>query len=211
MAQRVHNLAISLDGYGTGEGQSVEAPFGHVGARLMEWFFDTPMGSAVHGRGRVAEGVDSAFARGWGEGTGVEIMGRNKFTPSRGPWPDDGWRGWWGEDPPFHSPVIVLTHHPRPALEVGDTTFHFLDATPQEAVASAHELAPGDVRIGGGPTTVREFLAADLVDYLHLVVVPIIVGRGVNLWDGLEGVEANFRRIESVTSPSGVIHVVMSR
>jgi dihydrofolate reductase len=211
MAQRVHHLAISLDGYATGEGQSMEAPFGHLGARLMEWFFDTPMGSAVHGGGRVAEGIDAAFVRGWGDGIGVEIMGRNKFTPSRGPWPDDGWTGWWGDNPPFHTPVIVLTHHPRPALEVGDTTFHFLNATPYEAVAAAHELAPGDIRIGGGPTTVKEFLAADLVDYLHLVVVPIIAGRGVNLWDGLEGIENNFSRIESITSPSGVIHVVMSR
>lgn len=177
----------------------------------MEWFFDTPMGSAIHGGGRVAEGIDAAFVRGWGDGIGVEIMGRNKFTPSRGPWPDDDWKGWWGDNPPFHTPVIVLTHHPRAALEVGDTTFYFLDATPHEAVAAAKELAPGDIRIGGGPTTVKEFLAADLVDYLHLVVVPIIVGRGVNLWDGLEGIEANFSRIESVTSPSGVIHVVMSR
>ncbi|MEZ5087999.1 MAG: dihydrofolate reductase family protein [Tessaracoccus sp.] len=211
MAQRVHHLAISLDGYATGEGQSLEAPFGHVGGRLMEWFFDTPMGSAIHGGGRVAEGIDAAFVRGWGDGIGVEIMGRNKFTPSRGSWPDDDWKGWWGDNPPFHTPVIVLTHHPRPALAVGDTTFYFLDATPHEAVAAAKELAPGDIRIGGGPTTVKEFLAADLVDYLHFVVVPIIVGRGVNLWDGLEGIEANFSRVESITSPSGVIHVVMSR
>ena len=138
-------------------------------------------------------------------------MGRNMFGPVRGPWPDDRWRGWWGEEPPYRVPVFVLTHHPRPPLEVGDTTFHFLDATPHEAVAAAHELAPGDIRIGGGPTTVKEFLAADLIDYLHLVVVPIIAGRGVNLWDGLESIENNFSRVESITSPSGVIHVVMSR
>lgn len=136
---------------------------------------------------------------------------RNKFGPQRGPWPDDGWTGWWGDEPPFHTPVFVLTHHPRPPLAMaGGTTFHFLDATPAEALRQAREAADSlDVRIGGGPTTVHEFLAADLIDHLH-VVVPIILGRGVRLWDGLEGVEKRFA-VESVTTPSGVTHVTFTR
>ncbi len=139
-------------------------------------------------------------------------MGRNKFGPQRGPWEDEDWRGWWGDEPPFHTPVFVLTHHPRPSIEMaGGTTFHFLTAEPAQALAAAREAAGGlDVRIGGGPSTVREFLAADLIDHLHLVVVPVVLGRGVRLWDGLEGVEERFD-VESVASPSGVTHVTFAR
>lgn len=139
-------------------------------------------------------------------------MGRNKFAPKPGPWPDQDWRGWWGDDPPFHTPVVVLTHHPRGPLELdGGTTFHFIDAAPADALARARELAGGlDVRIGGGTTTIREFLRADLIDELHIVVVPILLGRGERLWDGLEGLEQRFR-IEAATSPSGVIHLAFER
>jgi dihydrofolate reductase len=141
----------------------------------------------------------------------VEIMGANKFGPPG--WQDDpDWRGWWGEDPPFHTPVIVLTHRPRAPLEMaGGTTFHFLDAPPKQALDAAREAAAGgDVRIGGGPTVVRDFLAAGLVDHLHVVVVPILLGRGVRLWDGLEGLERGYD-IESVSTPSGVTHVTFTR
>lgn len=144
---------------------------------------------------------------------GAEIMGRRKFTPQTGPWADDGWRGWWGEEPPFHTPVFVLTHHPRPPLEMkGGTTFHFIDASPEEALAQAKEAAGGlDVRIGGGPTTVRQFLAHGLVDHLHVVLVPILLGRGERLWDGLEGMEADFD-VETVTSStSPVTHLIFQR
>jgi dihydrofolate reductase len=161
-------------------------------------------------------GVDDAFASNWQAGIGVEIMGRNKFSASRGPWSavgtDAEWRGWWGDNPPFHTPVFVLTHHPRPSIEMdGGTTFHFIDASPAEALAAAQEAAKGgDVRIGGGVATVREFLAADLIDHLHVVVSSIVLGRGERLWDGLEGLESRFA-VETVASPSGVTHLTFTR
>lgn len=206
---RVHNFSVSLDGFGTGEGQSLETPFGHAGHRLLEWALTTrtfqEMG--LHGAQDPSVGVDEAFAGRWNTGVGVEIMGRNKFAPSRGPW-DEQWRGWWGDDPPFHTPVVVLTHHPRPVLELdGGNSFHFLDATPAAALDYARGLAGGrDIRIGGGPTTIRQFLAADLVDEMHIAVVPILLGRGVRLWDGLEGLEDRFH-IESTPSAGGVVHL----
>lgn len=211
---RVHNVTISLDGFGCGEGQSLDQPFGHAGGRLMRWAFSTRTftGMGLNGDAAGTVGVDEAFAGRWAPGIGVEIMGRNKFGPQRGPWTDDEWRGWWGENPPFHTPVIVLTHHPRPTLELeGGTTFHFVDASPADALALARDLAGGlDVRIGGGPTTVREFWAADLIDEAHVVVAPILLGRGERLWDGLEGLEDRFQ-IESVASPSGVVHLTFTR
>ncbi|HTJ70187.1 MAG TPA: dihydrofolate reductase family protein [Actinospica sp.] len=209
---RVHNLAISLDGYGTGADQSQEAPFGHAGTRLMQWFFETRSWRSMNGFDGGNTGVDDAMAGQWGPGIGAEIMGRNKFGPQRGPWEDHEWQGWWGEDPPFHTPVFVLTHHPRPTLEMaGGTTFHFIDATPQEALAQARDAAKGlDVRIGGGVDVVRQFLEADLVDHLHVVVVPILLGRGERLWDGQEGLEDRFT-VESFSSPSGVTHMVFYR
>ena len=139
-------------------------------------------------------------------------MGRGKFGPHHGPWPDQEWNGWWGDNPPFHTPVFVLTHHHRPPVQMnGGTTFHFPDASPAQALAQARQAADGrDIRIGGGPSTIREFLAAGLIDYLHIVVVPIVLGRGERLWDGLEALEDRFR-IEAVNSPSGVTHVTLSR
>ncbi len=139
-------------------------------------------------------------------------MGRNKFGPQRGPWADEEWKGWWGDDPPFHTPVYVLTHHQRPSIEMaGGTTFHFIDATPSEALKLAEESAGGlDIRIGGGPSTIREFLAANLIDYMHVVIVPIVLGRGERLWDGLEELEQGFD-IEAVSSPSGVTHLTLTR
>ena len=213
---RVHNLAVSLDGYATGEGQSFETPFGHAGTRLMSWFFPTDTFVAMSGHddeavGSGTRGVDDAFAAATNHGIGAEIMGRRKFGPQLGPWQDESWRGWWGEEPPFHSPVVVLTHHPRPDLEVGETTFLFRELEPADALALAADLAGGlDVRLGGGPTVVREFLEADLVDYLHVVVVPIVLGGGVRLWDGLAALEERFD-VEVTASPSGVVHYVFTR
>jgi dihydrofolate reductase len=209
---RVHNFAVSLDGFGTGAGQSLEAPFGHAQGRMMEWFFATRTFRAMHGEPGGGTGVDEAFASNWGPGIGAEIMGRNKFGPQRGPWADEEWKGWWGDNPVFHTPVFVLTHHLRPPIEMdGGTTFHFIEASPAEALETARRAAGGlDVRIGGGPATVRQFLAADLIDYLHVVVVPIVLGRGEPLWDGLEGLEDRFRA-EAVSSPSGVTHLTFTR
>ena len=212
---RVHNFSVSLDGFGTGEPQSLEAPFGHAGERLHEWFFPTRTFQSMQGKSGDSDGstgVDDAFASKWATGIGVEIMGRNKFGPQRGAWADEEWKGWWGDNPPFHTPVYVLTHHPRPSIEMqGGTTFHFIDASPAEALEVARESAGGlDVRIGGGPSTVREFLHADLIDHMHVAVVPIVLGRGERLWDGLEGLEQRFD-VESVCSPSGVTHLILNR
>ncbi|MBI1378069.1 MAG: dihydrofolate reductase [Frankiales bacterium] len=209
---RVHNFTISLDGFGTGEDLSLDAPFGHAGHRLHEWMFATRFGrSTVLGQPGGSEGVDDALAERYGPGIGAEIMGAGKFGPPG--WQDDpDWRGWWGEDPPFGTPTFVLTHRPRPSLTMqGGTTFHFLDASPEEALAVAREAAAGqDVRIGGGPTMLRSFLAAGLVDHLHVVQVPILLGRGVRLWDGLEGWEQGYR-VEVVSSPGGVTHLTFTR
>jgi dihydrofolate reductase len=210
---RVHNFSISLDGFGTGIGQSVDAPFGHAGGRLHEWFFATRTFRAMHGESGGSTGIDDALARAWEPGIGAEIMGRRKFGPQRGAWDgSDDWKGWWGADPPFHTPVFVLTHHPRPPIEMdGGTTFHFIDASPAECLDIARKAAGGlDIRIGGGPSTVRQFLAADLVDRMHVAVVPIVLGRGEPLWQGLEGLEQRFA-VESVTSPSGVTHLSFTR
>lgn len=219
---KIHHLAVSLDGFATGEGQTLEAPFGHAGTRLVEWVFPTRNfttmhqesggSAAAHGGHDGTTGLDDIFLSQFPIGIGAEIMGRNKFTPERGPWSDPDWRGWWGDNPPFHTPVFVLTHYPRAPIEMdGGTTFHFIDATPQEALVRAQEAAGGlDVRIGGGPTVVRDFLAADLIDHAHFVIVPIVLGRGVRVWDGLEGLEERFD-IESVTTPSGVTHMTLSR
>jgi dihydrofolate reductase len=166
----------------------------------------------MHGGAGGSAGVDDIFASQWGTGIGAEIMGRNMFGPQRGPWIDEEWKGWWGEEPPFHTPVFVLTHHQRPPVAMkGGTTFHFTDASPSQALEIAREAAGGlDIRIGGGPSTLRQFLAADLIDFMHIVVVPLTLGRGERLWDGLEGLEQRFT-VESVSSPSGVTHLTFSR
>jgi dihydrofolate reductase len=209
---RVHNFSVSLDGFGTGEGQSLNAPFGHAGTRLHEWFFPTQTFRGMSGASGGSTGIDDAYASNWALGIGAEIMGRNKFGPQRGPWLDEEWKGWWGDDPPFHTPVFVLTHHPRASIEMnGGTTFHFIDATPSDALQIAQEAAGAlDVRIGGGPSTVREFLAADLIDHLHVVIVPIVLGRGERLWDGFEELEQRFS-IEVAASPTGGVHLTLTR
>src|ERR671939_2242512 len=175
---RVHNFSISLDGFGTGEGQSLESPFGHAGHRLNEWFFPTRSFQAMQGKAG-STGIDDAFACNWGPGIGAEIMGRNKFGPQRGPWADHEWQGWWGQQPPFHTPVFVMTHHERPSFRLSDTTFHFVGGDPATVLQRAFEAADGkDVRLGGGATTIRQFLDADLIDTLHVAVAPVELGAG---------------------------------
>jgi dihydrofolate reductase len=183
---RVPNLVVSLDGFAAGEGQSLDAGFGHAQQAFMAWFEKIRLWRGLQPDGQL--GPDEAIASAWGTAIGAEIMGRNKFRPTTGPWPEDGWRGWWGEDPPFHAPCFVMTHYEREPLTVGDTTFHFVNGTPAEVLAQAQKAA-GDleIRLGGGPTTVNEFLQADLVDYLHIVLVPIVLGPGVRLWTASAG------------------------
>ncbi|MBF6220744.1 dihydrofolate reductase family protein [Nocardia abscessus] len=219
---RVHNFSISLDGFATGEGCSLDAPFGHAGDRLHHWMFAAPFGrellSESAGSPSPAShayaggvGVDDAFARRYVVGVGAEIMGAGKFGPPG--WHEDSdWQGWWGPNPPFHTPVFVLTHHPRPALEMeGGTTFHFVDASPTEALELARVAADDlDVRIGGGATMLRDFLSAGLIDHMHVVQVPVLLGRGVRFWDGLEDLQNSYH-VEMVSSPSGVTHLTFNR
>ncbi|WP_419999897.1 dihydrofolate reductase family protein [Streptomyces boninensis] len=208
---RVHNFSISLDGFGTGEGLTAEAPFGHAGEDLHQWMFKTRFWYEMTGREGGSAGLDDAYARQHEPGIGAEIMGAGKYgLPG---WHEDpDWKGWWGPNPPFHTPTFVLTHHAHAPIEMeGGTTFHFLDAAPEKALATARDAADGkDVRLGGGPSMIRDFLAAGLVDHMHVVVVPILLGRGVRLWDGLEHLERDYD-VESVSSPSGVTHVTFNR
>lgn len=204
---RVHNFSVSLDGYGSGEPQSLEAPFGHAGQRLHEWMTATRFWDQEDG----SVGVDDAFAQQHSVGIGAEVMGANKFGPPG--WQEDSeWRGWWGEEPPFHTPVVVLTHRPRPPLEMaGGTTFRFLDVPLVEALLVAAEAADGlDVRLGGGASVVREALAEGLVDHAHVVVVPIVLGSGSLLWGGLGDLDRRYAT-EAVSSPSGVVHLTFTR
>ncbi|MGP3930522.1 dihydrofolate reductase family protein [Nonomuraea sp. KM88] len=207
---RVHNFTISLDGFGTGEGQAPGAPFGHAGERLHDWMFTTRYWHEMGGGGGGSAGADNAFATMHGHGIGAEIMGAGKFGPPG--WQDDpGYKGAWGADPPFRTPVFVLTHRPRPSIEMeGGTTFHFLEASPAQALDKAREAAGGqDVRLGGGPSVIRDFLREGLVDHLHVVQIPILLGRGVRLWDGLESLEEAYD-IEAVSTPSGVTHLTFT-
>lgn len=203
---RVHSFAVSRDGYGAGEGQTLERPFGHADPlELMSWAVVTaswPNRTEPGG----TRGIDDYFVRDFHRNIGAEIMGRNKFGPQRGPWQDHEWKGWWGDVPPFHTPVFVLTHHPRPSFTLADTTFHFLDAAPAEALEIAKQAADGkDVRLGGGVATVREFLDADLIDTLHVAVAPVELGGGERLWESPEELEDRYHH-ETVPSPSGVVH-----
>jgi dihydrofolate reductase len=207
---RVHNFSISLDGFATGEGQAPDAPFGHAGERLHEWMFATRFWNDMAGGQGGGVGADNAFAARHGAGIGAEIMGAGKFGPPG--WQDDpDYKGAWGPNPPFHTPVFVLTHRPRPSIEMGGgTTYHFLDASPAEALKKAREAADGqDVRLGGGATMIRDFLAQGLVDHMHVVQVPMLLGRGVRLWDGLEALEDTYD-IEAVSTPSGVTHLTFT-
>jgi dihydrofolate reductase len=208
---RVQHVTISLDGFGTGEGQSLEAPFGHAGERLHEWMFDTQWGRRMIGQSGGTSGIDDTFLRLFDQGIGAEIMGAGKYGYP-GWHKDPAWKGHWGPNPVFHTPVFVMTHHTRPPIEMeGGTTFHFIDASPAEAVEAARKAAGGkDIRLGGGPTMLREFIQAGVVDHMHIVVAPILLGRGVRLWDGLEGLEKHYQ-IESISSPSGVTHLTFAR
>lgn len=208
---RIHNLSISLDGFAAGEGQSLQTPMGHAGERLHTWMFATGFGASLVGGEAGSAGVDDTMARRHEPGIGAEIMGAGKFGPPG--WQEDpDWRGWWGSEPPFHTPVLVLTHRPREPIEMaGGTTFHFLDAAPAQALDVARRLAGGrDVRIGGGASVAREFIAAGLVDLIHLVQVPIVLGRGARLWDGLEGIGSQYA-MEAVSTPTGVTHLTFTK
>jgi dihydrofolate reductase len=209
---RVHNLAVSLDGYAAGPDQDVDNPLGVGGPRLHEWVFRTAYGRAMFGLEGGEEGVDQDFMARGDVGIGATIMGRNMFGPIRGPWGDADWTGWWGDEPPYHHPVFVLTHHPRPPIPMaGGTTFHFVDDGIEAALERALQAAGGkDVRIGGGPSTVQQYLRAGLIDDMHVAVVPVLLGGGERLFDNLDGGPKGYECVEFVASPS-VLHVRLAR
>lgn len=208
---RVQNFSISQDGFGSGEGQSLEHPFGHLDpTKLMGWALATSS-HPFHTNGKGSRGLDDYFLRDYDRGIGAEIMGRNKFGPQRGPWENEEWQGWWGDNPPFHTPVFVLTHFVRPSITLSDTTFHFINASPKEALRIAREASREmDVRIGGGVATVREFLQEDLIDELHIAVAPFNAGKGERLWESYDDLLDRFQ-LESIPSPSGVTHLLFWR
>lgn len=186
---RVQNFAVSLDGYAAGPDQDLQNPLGVRGPELMEWFFPTRLWRGMHeGLEGGETGVDHRMAAQGFEHIGAWILGRNMFGPVRGPWPNEAWRGWWGEEPPYHTPVFVLTHHPRAPLHMaGGTVFHFVTGGIHAALEQARTAAGGqDVRLGGGAATVRQYLQARLIDELHLAVSPVLLGRGEALFAGLD-------------------------
>ena len=208
---RVHGYCISLDGYGAGPGQSLDKPLGAGGEQLAEWFYPTrTFQRTAFGKDRGETGLeDDLAARGF-ENIGAWIMGRNMFTPSRGPWPDDGWKGWWGEVPPYHSDVFVLTHHARPPLEMdGGTTFHFVDDSVGAVLDRAMDSAKGhDVRIGGGASVIRQYLQAGLIDEMHLAVSPVFLGAGESLTEGLDLPALGFARAEYIVGKRAAHYIL---
>src|SRR3712207_5956635 len=198
---RVQNFCVSADGFGAGEGQSLERPFGHADpGDLFAWAGATASWPNRTDPGG-SRGLDDYFTRDFAHNISAEIMGRNKFGPQRGPWENHEWQGWWGAEPPFHTPVFVMTHHPRPSFTLSDTTFHFVDADPATVLDQAREAAQGrDVRLGGGATVIRQFLDADLVDTMHVAVSPVELGSGVRLWTSPDELLDRFH-LDVVPSP----------
>jgi len=199
---RVNSFAVSLDGYGAGPNQSLENPLGVGGPELFEWFFSTRTWKQMHGHDGGSTGVDNEWAQRGMENVGAWILGRNMFGPVRGPWPDDSWNGWWGEEPPYHVPTFVLTHHPRKPVQMkGGTIFHFVTDGIHAALQQARDAAKDrDVRIGGGIATIQQFLRAGLIDELHLAVRPILMGSGENLFAGLDMTQLGYRCAEHVST-----------
>ena len=209
---RVSSFAISLDGFGAGPDQSLEHPLGQGGERLHDWFYPTRTFREMLGHADGETGVDDGFAERGMAGMGAWILGRNMFSPIRGPWPDENWRGWWGDNPPYHVPVFVLTHYKRPPLEMeGGTVFHFVSDGIEAALAEARQAAKGkDIRIGGGAETIRQYLRAGLIDEVHLAVSPVLLGRGEPLFTGLD-LPALGYQVEEQTAGERAVHYVLRR
>lgn len=209
---RIHCFGVSLDGFGAGPNQSLDNPLGVGGENLHQWFFPTRVFRKMQGEDDGATGVDNDFAERGFERIGATIMGRNMFGPIRGEWPDDKWKGWWGDEPPYHTPVFVLTHHPRESIKMdGGTTFHFVTDGIHAALQRAREAADGlDVRLGGGVSTVRQYLQAGLVDELHIAIAPMLLGSGESLFVGIDLLKLGYKCTEHVASPTA-LHVVLTK
>ncbi|MDB5597669.1 MAG: Deaminase [Hyphomicrobiales bacterium] len=209
---RVAGFSLSIDGFGAGPRQCLENPLGERGAELHKWAFSTRTFQSMFGQEGGSEGVDDGFAKRAMDGFGAFILGRNMFGPIRGPWTDDEWKGWWGPNPPYHAPTFVLTHHPRDPIEMeGGTTFHFV----ADGIAAALERARAsagdrDVKIGGGVSTVRQYVCAGLVDELHFAVAPVVLGQGESMFAGIDLPALGYRVIEAA-STEHAMHVVMAK
>jgi len=207
---RVAAFGVSIDGYGAGPAQSIEHPLGVRGHDLHKWFFPTAVFQKMYGDGKGTTGLDNEFAERSFRNLGAWIMGRNMFGPVRGAWPDESWKGWWGDNPPYHVPVFVLTHHPRKSIIMdGGTVFHFVTEGIHAALTRAKEAAGGrDVRIGGGPATVRQYLREGLIDELHLAISPVVLGAGEPLFAGMN--LSGYECAEHATTESA-LHVVLRK
>jgi dihydrofolate reductase len=213
MKVKVLSFGSSLDGYSAGPNQDLQNPLGVGGPAIFEWFFRTDVFQRMHGSGQgEATSVDNQIAKRGFENIGAWILGRNMFGPVRGPWPDESWKGWWGDEPPYHVPAFVLTHHARPVLRMkGGTDFHFVTDGIESALAQAKAAAGGrDVRIGGGVSTVRQFLQAGLIDEMHVAMGPVFVGAGENLWHGLD-MRALGYEVAEVIPGERATHVMVRR
>jgi len=210
---RVHGFTISLDGYGAGPNQDLNNPLGVGGMALHEWTFGTRTFRQMVGKEGGATGIDDDFvARGF-EHIGAWILGRNMFGPIRESWPDDSWKGWWGENPPYHTPVFVLTHHPRASLEMsGGTTFHFVTDGIHAALERAVKAAKAqDVRLGGGVATIQQYLRAGLIDKMHLAMSPVLLGSGECLLEGIDAPKLGYHCTEHVATPNATHFVIAKR
>ncbi|HEY7962975.1 MAG TPA: dihydrofolate reductase family protein [Steroidobacteraceae bacterium] len=210
---RVQAFGLSVDGYGAGPNQSLENPLGVGGLAMFEWIFATRTAAQRMLRTEGGEtGIDDDFAARSFANVGAWILGRNMFGPVRGPWPDESWRGWWGDDPPYHTPVFVLTHHPRRPLTMqGGTTFHFVTDGIESALRQAREAAGGqDVRVGGGVSTVRQYLQARLIDEVHVAIAPVVLGSGEALFSGIDLLKLGYR-CTGHTPTARATHVLLTR
>ena len=209
---RVQCFGVSLDGYGAGPNQDLENPLGVGGDAMFQWFFPTRTFQKMRGLEGGTTDINEEFAQRGVHNLGAWILGRNMFGPIRGAWPDDQWKGWWGEEPPYHTPVFVLTHHARaPLVMAGGTTFYFVTDGVEVALQRARDVAGGkDIRVGGGASTIRQYLSKRLIDEMHLAVSPVLMGRGENLFAGLDLPSLGYQVSEHVPGP-GVTHVLVKR
>ncbi|MGH7681745.1 MAG: dihydrofolate reductase family protein [Candidatus Eiseniibacteriota bacterium] len=210
---RVSTFSLSLDGYGAGLNQDLEHPLGVGGPELFDWFFNTLAWRTMHKEEGGESGVDNDMATRGLSGIGAWILGRNMFGPVRGPWPDENWKGWWGEEPPYHTPVFVLTHHARAPIQMaGGTEFRFVTDGIEEALKQARAAAGDkDIRIGGGVATIRQYLRARLIDELHLVISPVLMGRGEHLLEGIDMRALGYEVVQAVPGKRAVAHVTLRR
>jgi dihydrofolate reductase len=209
---RVAAFSISLDGFGAGPRQDLNNPLGVRGPELLAWFMNTEAFKKMHGQTGGIQGVDNDFAQRSFENIGAWVLGRNMFGPVRGPWPDESWKGWWGDTPPYRTPVFVLTHHARPSFTMeGGTTFHFITEGAAVALQRAQEAANGkDVRIGGGVSVVRQYLAAGQIDEMHLALSPVLLGEGENLFSGINLVQLGYTPLKTVAGESAT-HMLIGK